>query len=100
MKFYHGTSEKNWKLIQEEGVLWGIGRSYRYTYLTPEIGIAKGYGDVILEVDYIPVGIDGNAIDNYCFEHEIPKEEREKGAICWQFSVFIPIDIKKVKRII
>lgn len=110
MIFYHGTSEDKWKLIQEEGVLWGYNiykdengnpyRSYRYTYLTPDIEIAKNFGDIILEVEYEPVGVDGTATDNYCFEYEIPKEELEKGAYCWQFSVFIPIELNKIKRII
>ncbi len=103
MIFYHGTSEEKWKLIQNEGVLWGynfhensngtISRGYRYTYLTPEIAIAKEYGDVILEVLYEPVGINGKKIDNYGFN---PPD----GETCWQFSVFIPIDLKYVKRIL
>lgn len=109
MIFYHGTSEEKWALIQKEGVLWGYNihknpdgstyRGYRYTYLTPDIEIAKKYGDVVLEIEYKPVGVNGMGIDNYCFEHEIPEEERKKGAICWQFSVFIPITLDKIKRI-
>ena len=109
MKFYHGTSEENWKLIQEEGILWGYNiyknkdgstyRSYRYTYLTPEIEIAKKYGNIILEVEYEPIGVDGRGIDNYCFDYQIPEEERKKGAICWQFSVFIPISLNKIKKL-
>jgi len=23
MKFFHGTSKKNWEKIQKEGILWG-----------------------------------------------------------------------------
>ncbi len=100
MKFYHGTSEIAWKKIQEEGILFGGDgyhnrndkKCYRYTYLTPEIAYAEDYGDVILEVNYDPVGIDGTGTDNYGFD---PPE----GEICWQFSVFIPILINKVKRI-
>ena len=102
MKFYHGTSEEKWKKIQEEGVLWGYNihknpdgteyRGYRYTYLTPEIEVANEYGDVLLEVEYDPVGIDGRGIDNYGFD---PPE----GQTCWQFSVFIPIPIKNVMRV-
>ena len=109
MKFYHGTSKENWNKILNEGVLWGYNMyknsdgteymGYRYTYLTPCLEIACKYGKVILEIEYEPVGINGKAIDNYCFEHEIPEEERKKGAICWQFSVFIPIDLKNVKRL-
>ena len=96
VKFYHGTTEENWKKIQEEGVLWGIGRSYRYTYLTPDLEVAKQQGskEVILEVDYDPVGvgnfIDGETIDNYGFDPP-------SGQHCWQFSVFVPIPIEKVR---
>jgi len=100
MIFYHGTSLKNWNKIQKEGVLWGGNtyhktngkKGYRYTYLTPEIDIAKGYGDVILEVEYKPIGIDGRGIDNYGFNPP-------KGQTCWQFSVFMPIKIENIKRI-
>jgi len=101
MIFYHGTSEDKWALIQKEGVLWGYSsyRNYRYTYLTPDIGIAKKYGNVILEVEYEPVGVDGRGIDNYCFDYDIPEEERKRGAKCWQFSVFVPISINNVKRL-
>ena len=100
MKFYHGTSKKNWELIKKEGVLWGYrihdGRKtldYRYTYLTPHMDVAEAYGEVMLEVEYNPVSPKPvKGIDNYGFN---PPE----GQTCWQFSVFIPIDIKHVKRI-
>lgn len=91
MKFYHGTSKEKWKLIKREGILWGI-HSYRYTYLTPEIEIAKAYGEIILEIDYRPVGINGKGIDNYGFN---PPE----GETCWQFSVFIPIPLTMIKQL-
>lgn len=109
MKFYHGTTFDKWELIKKEGVLWGYNtyknpdgseyKGYRYTYLTPHIQIAKKFGDIILEVEYEPVGINGKGIDNYCFDHQIPKEELEKGATCWQFSVFVPISIENIKKI-
>jgi hypothetical protein len=102
MIFYHGTSEEKWTLIQEECKLWGYNiyqdesgnpyKSYRYTYLTPNIEIAKQFGDVILEVEYNPVGVDGTKTDNYGFNPP-------KGEYCWQFSVFIPISLKNIKRI-
>jgi len=102
MKFYHGTSEEKWKLIQKEKILWGYNiyknadgstyRSYRYTYLTPEIEVAEKYGDVLLEVEYEPVGVDGQRIDNYGFD---PPSDQT----CWQFSVFIPITINNVKKL-
>lgn len=90
MKAYHGTSEKKWIKIQEDGYLWGIGDSYRYTYLSPDINIAINFGDVILEVDYFPTGIIG--IDNFGFNPP-------PNQYCWQFSVFYPISIKCVKRL-
>jgi len=91
MKFYHGTSIENWNKIQEEGVLWGnVDKDYRYTYLTPDVEIAKNFGNVILEIEYKPCGIDGRGIDNYGFNPP-------KGMVCWQFSVFIPIELNKIK---
>lgn len=102
MIFYHGTSEEHWEKIQKEGVLWGYnthkdenGRShkgYRYTYLTPDLEVAKKFSDVVLEIEYEPVGIDGREIDNYGFG---PPE----GQTCWQFSVFVPIPSENVKRL-
>ena len=105
MKFYHGTTEESWKKIQEEGVLWGGDtyhrtggkEGYRYTYLTPDLDVAENYGskEVILEVEYEPFGVgnkvDGKTIDNYGFNPP-------QGQHCWQFSVFVPISIDKVKR--
>lgn len=90
MTFYHGTSKENWEKIQDEGILFGVGQSYRYTYLSPNIEIAKKFGDIILEIEYKPVGIDGTRTDNYGFDPP-------KGQYCWQFSVFIPIELKNVK---
>jgi len=100
--FYHGTSRKKWKLIKKEGVLWGYNihkdengkpyRGYRYTYLTPHIEVTSmGAGNIILEIEYDPVGVDGTGTDNYGFD---PPE----GQTCWQFSVFVPIPISKVKK--
>jgi len=48
--------------------------------------------EVILEVEYEPVGIDGRGIDNWVFE-------TPPGTTCWQFSVFIPIPLSACKRI-
>ena len=75
---------------------------YRYTYLTPDLDVAEGYGskEVILEVEYEPVGVgnkvDGKTIDNYAFGPE-PGQIVKPGDHCWQFSVFIPIPIEKVR---
>ena len=91
MTFYHGTSKHNWQLIQKQGILFGKGMSYRYTYLTPDITVASNYGDVILQIQYDPVGV-GSGVDNYIFDVPI-------GCICWQFSVFIPIKLQNIKEI-
>jgi hypothetical protein len=91
MKFYHGTNKVAWNAIRVEGWLWGPGRpnGYRHTYLTPEIEVAEQYGDVILEVEWEP---QGKPLDNYGFNPP-------PGMTCWQFAVFVPITLDKVKRI-
>ena len=100
MKFYHGTSMESWKAIKKEGVLWGGctyhktgGKGcYRYTYLSPHREVALAYAKpVLLEVEYEPVGV-GSKIDNYGFDPP-------PGETCWQFSVFVPIPLKQVRRI-
>jgi len=95
--WYHGTTHAAWQAAQEEGVLWGVpspgppdGRSgYRHTYLTPDLDVAVGFGPVMLEVEYKPVGVDGTGRDNYGFDPPL-------GQYCWQFSVFGPIPIAQV----
>tara|TARA_Y100000310_G_scaffold55023_1_gene50428 strand:+ start:13735 stop:14028 length:294 start_codon:yes stop_codon:yes gene_type:complete len=94
MKFYHGTSWNNWRKIRSDGVLWGIPHpdnlNNRYTYLTPNIKEAEHHGEgVLLEVEYEPTGIYG--VDNYGFDPP-------PGHYCWQFCVFVPISITKVKK--
>ena len=86
--FYHRTKEEAWEKIQEEGVLWGVTRNVRYTYLAPQ-DAGDSYGNVLLEVDYTP---EGPPYDNYGFDPP-------PGQVCWQFSVFVPININKIKRI-
>jgi hypothetical protein len=99
---YHGTSEEVWQEIQEDGQLWGVpphskGKpgAYRFTYLSPEREVAEEYGPVVLQVEYDPVGPDGpegRGIDNFGFNPP-------PGQTCWQFSVFVPISLDRVKRI-
>ena len=92
MKFYHRTTEENWKKIQKEGFLWGIpsaNSSYRYTYLSSE-DFGNSYGSILLEVNYEPKGDHKN--DNYGFHPPL-------GEVCWQFCVFIPISVEKCKKI-
>lgn len=94
MKFYHGTSEENWKQIQKDGQLFGysrvtsndgkkILREFRVTYLATKIEDARLYGDVILEVEYTP-----NKKDNNYYDED-----------CWQIRVYVPIFINNIKRI-
>ena len=65
MVFYHGTSQENWKAIQQEGFLYGrryitdsngeiIKEVSRCTYLATDLEEAKEYGDVVLQVEYDP----------------------------------------------
>jgi RNA:NAD 2'-phosphotransferase (TPT1/KptA family) len=98
MKWYHGTSEDVWQIIQQEGVLFGRrfveGREVsRCTYLTNVLNEARCNGDVVLEVEYNPLNEDGTirtdeigALNNYS-----PNE--------WQMRVYEPIPIENVKRI-
>jgi hypothetical protein len=103
VKFYHGTNKHAFQEMVKEGVLWGKGRSYRYTYLSPDPNIARRFGDgVLLEVDYEPKGNQGYSIeeieDNYQFE--CPNDIKyEVGMFCWQFSVFVPIPLSQVEVI-
>ena len=116
--FFHGTTEEAWAAIQAEGVLWGIPSkdcTYRYTYLTPSIDTACGFGcreedqevQVLLLVDYEPIGVGirdsaGNAIDNYTHRRDHIEEQLadpDHYLHCWQFSVFKPIPLTQVRRI-
>ena len=103
--FYHGTSSENWERIKKEGILFGGNTyhksngkcGYRHTCLSPFKEVAKLYGNILLEVNYKPVGVgninnDGIKADNYGFN---PPE----GMECWQFSVFVPISIKRCRRL-
>lgn len=103
MKFYHRTKEYAWKAIQEEGVLWGVHDSCRYTYLAPNV-FDESYGDVVLEVDYTPTreGRKHGQLVGYMFE-PMPKHnygfDPPPGQYCGQFSVFEPIPLSQVKRV-
>lgn len=93
--FYHGTNLTRWRLIQREGVLWGVHDTYRYTYLAPDmewpLAIANSMSGspVILKVRYKP----GTLRDNYGYNPP-------PGQCCTQFSVFDPIPLKQVTRVI
>ena len=93
MTFYHGTTSENWKLIQNEGVLYGrryiigndgtiINEVDRCTYLATDVDEAKCYGDVVLQVHYDP------------------SENKKKNNYidgCWQVRVYEPIPLENVK---
>ncbi len=116
-RWYHGTTPENWKKIQAEGILYGWPcprcckasqgectepfqekcQDRRYTYLTPDLDVALTMGGpLVLEVDYKPVGVDGTRTDNYAFEPP-PGEEHLPGDYCWQFSVFVPIQLNQIR---
>lgn len=94
MIFYHGTSEENWKKIQNEGVLYGrryvtdsdgniIKEVDRCTYLAVEKEEAQCYGNVILEVKYNPL--------------KTPKHNNYIEG-CWQVRVYEPIPLSHIKE--
>lgn len=94
MIFYHGTSQENWKAIQQEGCLYG--RRYiidnngnilkeidRCTYLATDLKESEQYGDVVLQVEYDPKNsMHNNYIDG-----------------CWQLRVYEPIPLSQIKKI-
>lgn len=86
MIFYHGTTDENWKRIQEEGVLFGVREfaKSRATYLTNDIDEAKQYGEILLQVEYDP--LDHSEMNNYTED-------------CWQCRVYEPIPIDVVKKL-
>lgn len=92
MIFYHGTSQENWKAIQQEGFLYGrryiidnngniIKEVDRCTYLATDLEEAKYYGEVVLQVEYDPKSSKHN---NYV-----------DG--CWQLRVYEPIPLSQIK---
>lgn len=92
MVFYHGTSQDNWKTIQQEGVLYGrryitdnngkiVREVDRCTYLATDLEEAKHYGEVVLQVEYDP---NSSKRNNYV-----------EG--CWQMRVYEPIPLSQVK---
>ena len=87
MKFYHGTSEDNWKKIQEEGTLFGVRKfaKSRCTYLTADINEAKQYGEVLLQVEYNP--LEHPDMNNYV-----------DG--CWQLRVYEPIALTSITELL
>lgn len=92
MIFYHGTSQKTWETIQQEGFLYGrryitdsdgkiIKEVDRCTYLATDLEEAKHYGEVVLQVEYDPKSSKRN---NYV-----------DG--CWQLRVYEPIPLSQIK---
>lgn len=79
--WYHGTSQENWEIILDEGVLWGKRDApSNVTYLAADRVEAEQYGPVVLEVQYNPTG----GINNYA-----------EG--CWQMRVYDPIPLDNVR---
>lgn len=105
MKYYHGTNKQGWEDIKKEKQLLGYPRKAysqkltksdsRITCLTPDINEAKCYGNIILEVEYMPIGkINKNIVDNFCFEGIISKYEH-----IWELKVLVPIHIDQIKKL-
>ena len=94
MIFYHGTSQENWKAIQQEGFLYGrryitdsngniLKEINRCTYLATDLEEAKHYGDIVLQVEYDPKASEhNNYIDG-----------------CWQLRVYEPIPLSQIKLV-
>ena len=94
MKMYHGTTEKAWREIQKEGILWGRKNQYwcrnkidrinwlaikqKHAGIYNNIGITK-QKCVILEID-MP---------------EIKKISPDQ----WQYVTYNPIPISRIKRL-
>ena len=105
MIFYHGTTEENWKLRQEEKCLFGrryvlndngsiLKEVSRCTYLALDKNEAEQYGDVVLEVNYNP----------YDEKWKIRKDKRgyplnNYSPDSWQLRVYEPIGLNNIKRI-
>lgn len=79
--FYHGTSEENWKKIQKSRQLF----DGHCTYLATDKEEALCYGCVLLEIEYDPTK--NPDMNNYCED-------------CWQFRVYEPIELSKIKRLL
>jgi hypothetical protein len=84
MIFYHGTTEQKWKQIQKDGYLLGVTENGRFTFLTPEIEVAKEYGDVILKTDY-------DIINNCKYVEKLA---------WYQYIIHQPININQIERVI
>ena len=95
MIWYHGTSQKTWQIIQQEGFLYGrryitdnngkiIKEADRCTYLATDLEEAKCYGDVVLQVEYDP--------------HTSKRNNYVEG--CWQIRVYEPIPLQNIKKLI
>jgi hypothetical protein len=69
-QFFHGAQPELWKKAKEEGILWGIDRGRfaptavdgRHTWMSPHPETAMGFGSVLLQVNYRPVG---TPVDSY-----------------------------------
>jgi hypothetical protein len=93
VKLYHGTTEKAWKEIQTEGVLWGRKNKFwmgnlmsRATWLAVKREHAGIYEDKGLT----------NAV---CVILEIEFPDKYIHKDCWQIVIYDPIPISYITRI-
>lgn len=87
MIFYHGTTEEDWKKIQEEGILFGVRKfaKSRCTYLATDLDEARQYGEVLLQVEYNP--LEHPDMNNYVDD-------------CWQCRVYEPIALISITELL
>lgn len=90
MIFYHGLSKEKWEKTAKQGYLLHDRTSKEYPNASPVVYLAidkkeaSMYGEVLLEIEY-------NPYTNPKFNNYI------NG--CWQFRVYEPIPLTKVKQI-
>ena len=121
MKFYHGTTEEKWALIQKERVLFGIRPSFIAQVPNLEVDhdqILKGKGedycfvkpqmvDVIeapqrctyLALDKPEAMQYGLVILEVEYEPHPELKHDNYDPLGWQLRVYVPIEIEKIKRI-
>jgi len=78
MKYYHGTSEKNWLAIKESGYLLPntadlrLDRLKNSLHLADGPDIAKKYGSVVLEIEWDGDVIPANQGNSLATFNKIP----------------------------
>jgi RNA:NAD 2'-phosphotransferase (TPT1/KptA family) len=85
MKFYHGTTQEAWELIQKSGYIFSQKKD---VYTSIKSNVAKSFGNIVLEIN-----IDDDIVKNKIINGEI---ERRKGYNDYIFYEKIPIELVKI----